>query len=196
MPFATKTLLAVLSGLMLTASFPPLELHWLAWISLLPLLICLKDHSARGAFRLGLTAGLPLYSTLLVPAGRREKYRTCLSIAIRAGVTALLMSTAMCVVSFATGAFLPSITFSGRTLPYLPMDPDMVLAPLLMLPLLLACQVVVPKRATIPQTALLIIGLMMGSAASGSTPNASAFSLGAITAAIMAFALAGLSSAT
>jgi len=57
--------LAGLSGLMLTASFPPLNLEWIAWISFIPLFIALQGQSVLNAFRLGLITGLCHYGTLL-----------------------------------------------------------------------------------------------------------------------------------
>ena len=58
-------LLAVLSGALLTASFPPGKLDFLAWIALVPLLAALHDASPSRAFRLGFTAGLAHYLTLV-----------------------------------------------------------------------------------------------------------------------------------
>lgn len=57
--------LAGLSGLMLTASFPSLNLEWIAWISFIPLFIALQDQSPSNAFKLGLITGLCHYGTLL-----------------------------------------------------------------------------------------------------------------------------------
>jgi apolipoprotein N-acyltransferase len=57
--------LAGLSGLMLTASFPSLNLEWIAWISFIPLFIALQDQSPLNAFKLGLITGLFHYGTLL-----------------------------------------------------------------------------------------------------------------------------------
>lgn len=57
--------LAILSGLMLTVSFPPFGLHWIAWISLVPLLISVKDKSLFIALKLGIIAGLSHYLTLI-----------------------------------------------------------------------------------------------------------------------------------
>ena len=56
--------LAVLSGLLLTGSFPKIGIDWLAWFALVPLLISLKDSSLTNSFRLGFIAGLVHYSTL------------------------------------------------------------------------------------------------------------------------------------
>lgn len=57
--------LAGLSGLMLTVSFPPLDLNWMVWISLIPLLISIGDKSSLDALKLGLLAGLCHYLTLI-----------------------------------------------------------------------------------------------------------------------------------
>ncbi len=58
-------LLAVLSGLLLTASFPPGKLSFLAWIALIPLFISLRAKTSRNAFKLGFIAGFFHYVTLL-----------------------------------------------------------------------------------------------------------------------------------
>ena len=60
-----NVLLAGLSGLMLTASFAPINLDWVAWISLIPLLISLENKSLSDAFKIGLLAGLFHYLTLI-----------------------------------------------------------------------------------------------------------------------------------
>lgn len=62
---AKKNLLALLSGLLITASFPPLKTDWLIWISLIPLLFAIKDTSPREAFKLGMIAGLSHYISLI-----------------------------------------------------------------------------------------------------------------------------------
>jgi len=60
-----KTLLAVLSGVMLTASFSPGKMDWIAWFALVPLLKSLEKESPSKAFRLGIIAGLAHYLTLI-----------------------------------------------------------------------------------------------------------------------------------
>jgi len=105
---------------------------------------------------LGLTVQIPLYSTLLVPAGRKERFRSCLVISLRTAVGALILSAALCASTVAIGTLMPEISLSGEAFTYLPMDPKLGLLPLLVLPLLLACQVGFPRRATIPQTVILV----------------------------------------
>jgi apolipoprotein N-acyltransferase len=60
-----KILCAILSGVMLTASFPPGKLDWMAWFALLPLLKSLENEAPSRAFRLGLISGLAHYATLV-----------------------------------------------------------------------------------------------------------------------------------
>lgn len=57
--------LAILSGLLLTACFPKLDLHGLAWVALLPLLWALKDTNPGEAFRRGMLFGIAHYGSLL-----------------------------------------------------------------------------------------------------------------------------------
>jgi apolipoprotein N-acyltransferase len=49
--------LAILSGLLLTASFPPVKLSFLAWIAFIPLLVSIRDKAPRHAFKLGFITG-------------------------------------------------------------------------------------------------------------------------------------------
>ena len=58
-------LLATLSGLLMTASFPPGHLFFVAWFALVPLLKGLENTSPSSSFRLGLIAGLAHYLTLI-----------------------------------------------------------------------------------------------------------------------------------
>lgn len=51
-------LLSVLSGALLTAGFPKLEMHYLAWIALVPLLMAVRGKSSREAFTLGYICGM------------------------------------------------------------------------------------------------------------------------------------------
>ena len=60
-----KALLAVLSGVMLTASFPTGNMDWMAWFALVPLLLSIKNETPSRAFRLGLMAGTVHYLSLI-----------------------------------------------------------------------------------------------------------------------------------
>lgn len=59
-----KIALAIASGLMMTSAFPKIDWHWMAWISLVPLLISLEDVSPFNGFRLGFLTGLIHQTTL------------------------------------------------------------------------------------------------------------------------------------
>ncbi|MGD8386507.1 MAG: apolipoprotein N-acyltransferase [Desulfobacteraceae bacterium] len=58
-------LAAALSGLLLTASFPPGSTRGFAWIALVPLLAALRDRSKSLRFYMGLTAGLVHFLSLM-----------------------------------------------------------------------------------------------------------------------------------
>lgn len=57
--------LAVLSGTLLTLSFPKAGYFILAWIAFIPLLFSIRNHSIKYSFRLGMTTGFFHYTTLL-----------------------------------------------------------------------------------------------------------------------------------
>ncbi len=56
---------AVLSGVMLTASFPKMGFWYLGWFALVPLLMAIKGIAVGKAFRIGFAAGLAHFLTLL-----------------------------------------------------------------------------------------------------------------------------------
>lgn len=60
-----KILLSILSGVMLTASFPPGNLSFLSWIALVPLLKGLEDTSPSQGFKQGLITGFIHFLTLI-----------------------------------------------------------------------------------------------------------------------------------
>jgi len=69
----TDDLLAAGAGLLLTAAYPDVDLGWIAWAALVPLMMVLKDASVRTAFRRGMITGMVHYLTLiywLVPTMR------------------------------------------------------------------------------------------------------------------------------
>lgn len=64
-PSTWKWPLAILAGLMMTASFPGLEWHPLAWVAWIPLLMAIRDSDQWESFRLGFTGGMVHYLSLL-----------------------------------------------------------------------------------------------------------------------------------
>ena len=60
-----KITLAILSGLLLTGSFPNLNFTWLAWFAFVPLLISLRDLPLKESFWLGFLTGVTHYLTLV-----------------------------------------------------------------------------------------------------------------------------------
>lgn len=57
--------LAIVSGLLQSAAFPKIDLPWVAWCALVPILLAIKDLPPRHGFRIGLLSGCVHYLTLL-----------------------------------------------------------------------------------------------------------------------------------
>ncbi len=64
-PAFRAVLLAVLSGIILTAAFPPWDLSYLAWFSLVPLFAAIQNASFFGRIKLGFLAGFVHFLTLI-----------------------------------------------------------------------------------------------------------------------------------
>jgi len=58
-------LMAVLSGLLLAAAFPPADLGWLAFVALVPLIRAVRGGGPRRAARLGFVSGAVFFPALL-----------------------------------------------------------------------------------------------------------------------------------
>ena len=63
--FKQNELWAVVSGVLLTASFPKIDLSLFAWFALAPLLISLTRLSPKSGFRIGFIAGISHFLTLM-----------------------------------------------------------------------------------------------------------------------------------
>ena len=60
-----KIMLAILSGFLLTLSFPKTNLSWIAWFFLIPLFAALNNLSPKKSFFIGLITGFAHYLTLV-----------------------------------------------------------------------------------------------------------------------------------
>ena len=64
-PYRGRLLLAMLSGILLTAAFPKIDQGWIAWFALVPLLLALRTTDGRAGFWLGMAAGMVHYLGLI-----------------------------------------------------------------------------------------------------------------------------------
>lgn len=65
MSFIPLSLLAILSGILLTISFPCANMSLIAFVAILPLLLAIKDQNIPKAFVLGLITGIVFFGVLL-----------------------------------------------------------------------------------------------------------------------------------
>ncbi|HDI79151.1 MAG TPA: apolipoprotein N-acyltransferase, partial [Desulfobacteraceae bacterium] len=60
-----RSIAPILSGILLTLSFPPLCRYYLAWIAFIPLFWAIERASFKDGFKMGLIAGFSHYLSLL-----------------------------------------------------------------------------------------------------------------------------------
>jgi apolipoprotein N-acyltransferase len=87
-----KLLLAIFSGLLLTASFPPGPFSWVAWIALVPLFKCLEGAPPRQAFAFGFSFGLAHNLTLVYWVVFVMQYYGNLPMPVSVGILVLFAS--------------------------------------------------------------------------------------------------------
>ncbi len=106
----SNELMAVLGGLLLTGAFPKMELSWLSWFAIVPVLISIKDQSPRKSFRLGFLAGIIHYLTLMYWLGYTMHTYGQLPWSLSIPVLFLLT----CYLSLYIGVFSFSVTYLCR----------------------------------------------------------------------------------
>ncbi|GAG18048.1 unnamed protein product, partial [marine sediment metagenome] len=57
-------LLALLSGLLLTVSFPGTDWNFFAWVGLVPFFLAIENKGWKDTFRIGYLAGIAFYGSL------------------------------------------------------------------------------------------------------------------------------------
>jgi apolipoprotein N-acyltransferase len=109
-----RRLLAVTSGLLLSAAFPSLDLEPLAWVGLVPLLMAANGLRPRAAFGVGWLGGVTFYlATCYWVAYTINRYTT-VPVAVAVGIV-VIMAAALAVYH---GAFVAGVRwFEDRGLP-------------------------------------------------------------------------------
>ncbi len=110
--------LAVASGLLLASAFPTMDLEFLAWFGLWPLLYAIRGRSPRQAFALGWTTGVIFYLATTYWVGYTIVHYTNVPMPVAMGIV-LLMASALAVYHGAFAAGLRLFAGSGRDIVWL-----------------------------------------------------------------------------
>jgi apolipoprotein N-acyltransferase len=108
-----QNLMAVLSGLLLTAAFPKIDFSGLAWAAFLPLLWAVREATPREGFRRGMVFGIAHYLSLLYWLVPTMTIYGHLPLPLAIGILFLfasvlsLLSTAPCICALALVARTP-----------------------------------------------------------------------------------------
>jgi hypothetical protein len=97
----------------------------------------------------GLSIQWPMYSTLLLPGGRRERYQA----GVAHGVFIILIGTLCALIVISLGhifeLLLPTITVKGNTYSFIPAHPGNFFLPLLVTPIMLCVSLLLPRKLMI-----------------------------------------------
>ena len=106
--------LAVVSGLLLAASFPSLDVEPLAWIGLVPLLFASRGLGIGGAFAIGWLGGLVFYLGTVYWIAYTIVHYTAVPLVAAVGILLIMAAALACY----HGAFIAGLRwFDRRRLP-------------------------------------------------------------------------------
>jgi apolipoprotein N-acyltransferase len=108
--WSERLVLAVLSGGMLAAAFPSLDLGFLAWVALVPVLRVIRTLRVREAFATGWVAGLAFYVGGTYWVVYTIDHYTRLPLVVAVGLLLLMSSVLACYV----GAFAAGVRWCDR----------------------------------------------------------------------------------
>ncbi|MCK4293251.1 MAG: hypothetical protein KAY65_08640 [Planctomycetes bacterium] len=84
----------------------------------------------------------PVYSTMLISGGRRQRYTTTLWLAVTDAVLLCMGTLVISGLSILFARFMPTFSLEGHTLSFRPIDPRVAIVPLLFLPFASTMQLV------------------------------------------------------
>jgi hypothetical protein len=84
----------------------------------------------------------PVYSTMLIPGGRRRRFTTTLGLALTDAALLCIGTLIISGLSILLVRFMPTFTVEGKTLGFQPIDPRVAIVPLIFLPFASTMQLV------------------------------------------------------
>ena len=119
---AARAGLAVASGLVLAAAFPPVDLEFLGWVGLVPLLLACRGLGPRAAFAIGFLGGGVFYVAIVYWVAHTISAYSAIPVALAVPILLLMVSVLACY----TGAFTASLAWlAERDLPVVWLAPPL-----------------------------------------------------------------------
>ena len=119
---AARAGLAVTSGLVLAAAFPPVDLEFLGWVGLVPLLLACRGLGPRAAFANGFLGGGVFYVAIVYWVAHTISAYSAIPVALAVPILLLMVSVLACY----TGAFTASLAWlAERDLPVVWLAPPL-----------------------------------------------------------------------
>lgn len=84
----------------------------------------------------------PLYSTMLISGGRRQRFTTTLGLTVTDATLLCIGVLVISGLSILAARFMPTFTVEGKTISFLPIDPRVAIVPLIFLPFASTMQLV------------------------------------------------------
>ena len=106
---------------------------------------------------LGMHLGIPMFTTMLLPAGRRERFWSALAFAACGGLVVLATSLLLFILLQGMSKLASPLWLGGEVYPFRPADLGPALVPLVYLPMSMILKVTCKKWLLIPEIVLMVI---------------------------------------
>ena len=104
---------------------------------------------------------IPTSGTMLLPAGRRERFCSALALAVCGGLVVLAASLLLLILHQGMASLAPPISWRGEIHDFQPAELSPALVPLVLLPLNLILRIVCKKWLLVPQVLLVLIAAIV-----------------------------------
>jgi hypothetical protein len=104
---------------------------------------------------------LPVYSSMLISGGRKERYRCAMTLVITLAVLITVLVTVIAALSQLLAEIMPDITLRGRTFIFHAMNIQLFFVPLLMIPIVFSIQLIFYRRPIFIVLSVMLVFMLL-----------------------------------
>ncbi|MHC4460902.1 MAG: hypothetical protein ACYS30_05655, partial [Planctomycetota bacterium] len=136
-------------------------------------LVCFLGYMGPGRNILFIMPGLmftqmrlPVYSSMLVSGGRKERYRCAITLVITEAVLITVLATIVAALSLPLATIIPDITLRDITFAFHAMNIELFFVPLLMIPIVFTIQLIYYRKPVVMMALIMLLFMLLFGTAS------------------------------
>jgi len=131
-------------------------------------LVCFLGYMGPGRNILFIMPGLmfaqmrlPVYSSMLISGGRKERYRCAITLVITEAVLITVLATIVAALSLPLAAIMPDITLRDITFAFHAMNIELFFVPLLMIPIVFTIQLIYYRKPVVMMVLIMLLFMVL-----------------------------------